>query len=157
MRFRKHIFPAIAVALMLIVGLAAAPADAQAGRPRVAAAVGVVDCTPNGISWGPWKYIGPNDSAAGKICGNPGVGQSAVRTGDFASDGQCVSIFFQINQGATVYYGGVTSCGIGVITAGWTPAYPVYEVFVAKHPTGQNTWSAVTGWRYLCWSTQNCA
>lgn len=167
---RKHIFPALIVAAMLLVGLFALgrPASANPGGPgnggatpvergqQAPGAVGVLDCSSDGISWTEWKYVGFDARAAGKICGSPSVESSRVRTWDRRSDGQCASIFFQINQGATVYYGGTTSCGNGIVSAGWTPSYPVWAVFVASHPTGQNTWSAVTDARELCWPSNGC-
>src|SRR5687768_4093595 len=79
-------FGLVLLAPALVPGTAQA-AGQGAGDVIAVRASGVIDCTPNGISWTDWKYVGPNNSGAGKICGPEGVCCANVRTLDNSSDG----------------------------------------------------------------------
>lgn len=111
----------------------------------------MVDCTPQGISWSGWKYVGPNNSGAGKICGDENLCCANVRTLDNASDGHCISIWYRYSATGTIYrHIPTTACGVGIVKAATMPG-AVWDVFVGRHPTGSTTWASVTHWRVICW------
>lgn len=148
----------LAIALGLMVALSGAvPAQAGNGAGDIIKSVGVIDCTPQGISWTPWKYVGPNNAGAGKICGPEGVCCANVRTLDNAADGHCISIFYKYSEGGLIYrHIPTTACGYGIVKAATMPG-AVHTVYVGRHPTGTTGWGDVVGWRYLCWPSDACA
>lgn len=140
-----------AIALLAVAfTFAASPASAQGGRTR-GATLGVIDCTPGGASWPDWTYMGNPAYAAGRICGNPNVSPPApAHVWDKRADGLCVAIWYRINQGATIYKAtSAEACGYNVVDTGWTPSFPVWDVYLATAPPGATQWSQVTAWVQL--------
>lgn len=158
---KRKLIGALTAALALGATLVAAPTPVRAAPPScpgfaLCAAPTQkrlnLDCGTNGSSWSAWQYL-PYGTGAGKLCGEPRSQlqlQVPTRTLDNRSDGQCISAYFQINQGATVYLmSGTTVCGIGYVGSGHTPNYPVYDVYVGRHSNGSPAWSSVNSSRRL--------
>lgn len=148
---RNKITAVLAFALVLFaptfVPSPAQAAGTGAGDIVAVHANGVIDCNPGGVSWPDWTDLGNPSRGAGRICGNPNVSPpSPVRTWDKQSDGKCISMWFQINQGASVYeITPARACGINIIKSGWTPSYPVWAVYVGYGNNGA-TFGQLDGW-----------